>query len=306
MQKIWRLLVSIIFALTVLISIEMSAMPTTALAASGSFPGCPVLAQGSQGPCVKMLQQYLRYWSNLNADGIFGSLTLQATVNYQRLYGLVPDGVVGSKTATALRDVDGLHPLSISPPPTGTPANYPSSLNLQKAADWAVQNPASKPQHSGDPCTEFVSKALEHGGLPHTHSWYPDSDSRILYIYNQGHSSLKWDNATALKDYLVFEKGWTSMIPLNLYEPTSALMAQPGDLIYYQWDGTDDTGHTHMTIVTGMNNDVPLMTEQTGDAHYPNVVNETWNVSYTHGGKSLSELAPLAQAYLLHWRETHI
>ena len=37
------------------------------------------------------------------------------------------------------------------------------------------------------------------------------------------------------------------MIPLNLSNPASALMARPGDLIYLVWGN----GGTHMTIATG-------------------------------------------------------
>lgn len=300
MQKIWRPLVTVIFTLTVLISMGLSAVPTVAMAASGSFPGCPVLAQGSQGPCVELLQEDLRWWSNLSIDGDFGPLTHQVTVDFQRLYGLVPDGVVGPKTATTLSDVN--NPLLVAPPSTGTPANHPPSFNPDAAAAWAVQNPTTPAQHPGDPCTEFVSKTLANGGLPYSGSWYPDTDAVDMYI-NSGQSSLQWDNATAMKNYVVGQ-GWASIIPLNLYDPTSALMARPGDLVYYQWYGTD--AHVHMGIVTGMSGDVPLITEQTGDQRIPYAVNEPWNLSHVNGDQLLGPLYPSAQAYLLHWQETPV
>lgn len=64
------------------------------------------LSQGSRGPEVATLQRELNRQlfprPNLTADGVFGRLTDQAVRAFQRNSGLVPDGIVGSKTRAAL------------------------------------------------------------------------------------------------------------------------------------------------------------------------------------------------------------
>lgn len=53
---------------------------------------------GSKGDEVKTLQSRL----NLYVDGIFGALTEEAVVSFQRANGLTADGIVGEKTWAAL------------------------------------------------------------------------------------------------------------------------------------------------------------------------------------------------------------
>ena len=53
-----------------------------------------VLKYGSRGEDVKTLHRAL----NLYVDGIFGSLTKEAVVQFQKENGLVADGIVGEKT----------------------------------------------------------------------------------------------------------------------------------------------------------------------------------------------------------------
>lgn len=59
-----------------------------------------LLQEGSQGAAVTKLQESLK---KLNfdpgiIDGIFGSKTKQAVINFQKSQQLVPDGIVGDKT----------------------------------------------------------------------------------------------------------------------------------------------------------------------------------------------------------------
>ncbi len=56
------------------------------------------IRKGSRGASVKKLQQRL----NLIADGIFGSITEEAVIEFQKRQGLVADGIVGTKTWDAL------------------------------------------------------------------------------------------------------------------------------------------------------------------------------------------------------------
>ena len=68
------------------------------------FPGT-VLTLGSRGNSVLILQEYLnriagRYptISKLVVDGVFGSLTRNSVIQFQKLFGLTPDGTVGPIT----------------------------------------------------------------------------------------------------------------------------------------------------------------------------------------------------------------
>jgi len=54
--------------------------------------------KGSRGEMVKQIQKAL----NLYPDGIFGKLTEEAVILYQREHGLRPDGVVGPATLAKL------------------------------------------------------------------------------------------------------------------------------------------------------------------------------------------------------------
>ena len=61
--------------------------------------GRPTLRRGARGDLVKQIQSKLE----VDADGIFGSDTEAALRQFQRDNGLVPDGIVGPQTWTALQ-----------------------------------------------------------------------------------------------------------------------------------------------------------------------------------------------------------
>lgn len=56
------------------------------------------IRKGSRGSDVKYLQSLL----HLAEDGIFGPMTQEAVIEFQRQHGLTPDGIVGPKTWFAL------------------------------------------------------------------------------------------------------------------------------------------------------------------------------------------------------------
>lgn len=64
----------------------------------------PLLAVGSVGPEVEMLQRILLSigYDPGPIDGIFGPLTQMAVMQFQMDNGLVPDGIVGPKTYAVL------------------------------------------------------------------------------------------------------------------------------------------------------------------------------------------------------------
>lgn len=69
-----------------------------ATAAPGQQAPRPTLRRGSTGEFVKVVQRVCQ----VDADGFFGALTEAALRQMQRDAGLVPDGIVGPKTWSAL------------------------------------------------------------------------------------------------------------------------------------------------------------------------------------------------------------
>lgn len=73
----------------------------TALLAAGTKP---TLSKGARGTNVTRLQQSLRARGySIAIDGIFGNGTRSVVISYQRARGLAADGIVGSRTWTALQ-----------------------------------------------------------------------------------------------------------------------------------------------------------------------------------------------------------
>ena len=80
--------------------IFLFSLPTLAQASLGDG----TLKLGSRGPDVVELQTKLNYVGfNVGiADGIFGSMTQQSVINFQRTYSLMADGIVGPLTVKTL------------------------------------------------------------------------------------------------------------------------------------------------------------------------------------------------------------
>src|SRR5579871_4060552 len=90
---------------------------------SNSEPSSRVstVRQGSKGPQVQALQQKLQA-AGLDpgpVDGDFGPQTKKAVVQYQKLHGQDPNGVVGQQTWASLNG-DTYHPGPASPAPGQT------------------------------------------------------------------------------------------------------------------------------------------------------------------------------------------
>jgi hypothetical protein len=182
--------------------------------------------------------------------------------------------------------------------------NYPTSFDPIRAASWAVANAASDADVSPDPCTEFVSRALSAAGLPDDSQWY--SGVRI-YDGETDQVSDAWINATVFKE-LMQSRGWLHVIPLNLADDQSAgqsisadgAIANPGDLIYYEWNGVESNQHVHLAMITGFNGRVALVTQQSGNGLYG--VNKQWNWSYINKESLIQKYGSQARAFLLHWQ----
>jgi len=110
---------------------------SSSVAAEDTSKVMPVLNIGSRGNAVKILQRKLnKLGYNLSVDGIFGRNTRRAVIDFQKKYGLVPDGIVGKKTWTKLFKLTGVPVIKkerklkprearIIPPPPPSPTPPP-------------------------------------------------------------------------------------------------------------------------------------------------------------------------------------
>jgi len=66
--------------------------------------GYPLIRQGSRGSYVLIAQDLLNTlgFSTRGLDGMFGPNTRNATIAFQRRFGLSPDGIIGCNTWRAL------------------------------------------------------------------------------------------------------------------------------------------------------------------------------------------------------------
>jgi len=77
------------------------------------YPGF-LVREGARGDYVRQIQTCLNRVINagLNTDGVFGPLTRNAVMNFQRTASLNPDGIVGPLTWNALRTRCGVTPVT--------------------------------------------------------------------------------------------------------------------------------------------------------------------------------------------------
>ncbi len=75
-----------------------------ALGMSSPLAGGGTLQYGDRGQDVEKVQSRLKQWGYYSGavDGIFGQLTKDAVVLFQRRNGITPDGIVGTNTANAI------------------------------------------------------------------------------------------------------------------------------------------------------------------------------------------------------------
>lgn len=106
------------------LSVDGVVGPATANALAGTANGAEQ-RNGSRGPAVQRIQRALK----VSADGIFGPVTEAAVRSFQGASGLSDDGVVGSRTASALfaGTIPGtIHTAPPPPPPIGGPVGTPT------------------------------------------------------------------------------------------------------------------------------------------------------------------------------------
>lgn len=101
----WNLLYEIFLGIALVVSDLPSALPIV------SFDGV-LLRQGSTSERVELLQEYLNAIAKVYTEqppvevlGVFDAQTYRAVVEFQRLFGLADDGIVGRETWNMLVDV---------------------------------------------------------------------------------------------------------------------------------------------------------------------------------------------------------
>ena len=89
-----------------------------------------VLRQGATGGEVKEVQRRLKQWGYYSGsvDGVFGSATKKAVIEFQKKNGLTADGIVGKATYQALGMNESYNALNGKSPSTSSSgSNYTSS-----------------------------------------------------------------------------------------------------------------------------------------------------------------------------------
>jgi len=182
--------------------------------------GDRTLKKGMRGQDVRVLQDYLtRAGIATPVDGVFGPGTLRNVKRFQRTHGLTVDGVVGSGTVAALRQLGeggsaGNDETTAAPAPVGrarlradgtavAPSDAPEAV---KAVIAAGNHIATKPyvyggghgtwNDNGYDCSGSVSYALHGGGLISTQldstgfeSYGSRGNGRWITVYaNAGHA----------------------------------------------------------------------------------------------------------------------
>ncbi len=101
----------------------------------------PSVAAGDHGPAVADWQRDLDVWfdatgavpGGVAVDGVFGPLTQDATLAFQRAQGVTVDGIVGPETRAALLSAPALANPAPAAPPRTNPATTPATTPVTEA-----------------------------------------------------------------------------------------------------------------------------------------------------------------------------
>lgn len=117
------------------------------------YPGYPIRLGSTNIAAVKWVQSNV----DVKQDGAFGPVTEQAVKNWQTFFGLVSDGIVGSKTWEAMQyinDLDASHvpdePVETdTPAPSGSPDrdDYLAMIDVGRR-QWDTDEPDRSPTRS--------------------------------------------------------------------------------------------------------------------------------------------------------------
>lgn len=191
----------------------MFSLPTTAMATLGDV----LLKVGSKGPDVVELQTKLNYvgYNVGKADGVFGSLTQQGVINFQRANKLTVDGIVGSITAKTLNNV------YIQKQQTQTQTS-PTQIPTQSKVDSILST-----------AKQYIGVKYQWGGTSPSTGF--DCSGFVYYVFKQNGITLpriSRDQYT-VGTYVSFE---------NL---------RPGDLVFFSFAGNGVVDHDGIYVGNG-------------------------------------------------------
>jgi peptidoglycan hydrolase-like protein with peptidoglycan-binding domain len=184
-----------------------------------------LVRSGSKGNAVLQVQKELKAAgiSPGPLDGDFGPKTKAAVMKYQRAHHLAVDGVVGSKTWSALTH-DQFKPGAPSKPKPGKPVAKPSpvsggrpSTKVQKLLAEARKHLGF---HEGSGNRNPFSKAL---GRP-PEAWCADF---VSYCAKKAGLHVNTASAQQVANQIKAQGGWKGR-----HNP------QPGDAVTFRWDGS--------------------------------------------------------------------
>jgi cell wall-associated NlpC family hydrolase len=205
-------------------------------------------------------------------------IRLAATLLFASSAVLATTALAGPRTAIAATASPArFHAASGAAVPRGTRVAARPQYSKQNAVAWALKNVNGTDNGFNDDCADFVSRALSAGGYPYSyipsvvvtnstndHYWY-------YFTYKYGrHYSHSWSVAHDLAVHLVDMKSKRILNPKD---------AQPGDVIFANWSGSNFSGISHVGIITKMSNGVPLITQ-----HTPSQKNVSLTYWLKHGG----------------------
>jgi Putative amidase domain len=158
-----------------------------------------------------------------------------------------------------------------------------AKVNLKAAAAWAVKhvNDADPYIHFSDNCTNFVSSVLVWGGgdtMTFGHPTQPGNNTNDHYwyfIYDIRY--VLWSHSWSVAHDL-----YVHLTDIHSRRISSPKDAQPGDVIFANWNGTSPNGISHVGIITKMSKGEPYITQNT-----PNQVNVPLNYWLKHGGRDV-------------------
>jgi cell wall-associated NlpC family hydrolase len=159
-------------------------------------------------------------------------------------------------------------------------ATAATQYSKKSAVTWALAHVNGTNNSFADDCADFVSRALQAGGYPF--SYVPSvvvtnsTNDKYWYYFTVKygrHYSHSWSVAHDLAVHLVDMKSTRILNPKN---------AQPGDVIFANWNGSNFSGISHVGIITGMSKGVPLITQ-----HTPSQKNISLNYWLKHGGRDV-------------------
>lgn len=157
------------------------------------------------------------------------------------------------------------------------------SYDRRAAKEWALAHATDTPPDAGS-CTWFVSQAMVKGGFPQTATWNVGLQGLTRDGLRHGTDATKI-TPTFLSYMQSLPYVQVELLGRLTPEHNDVPGAQPGDVIIYDWEGSD--GVDHADVVTGAsdsNPDYPLVSGWSEDgANAVSYSQRGWTWSEEHG-----------------------